>query len=75
MGVLVYLLSISLDELAGRSEETDDIVINNQKLYELYKKVNIFSDEDQQALIILLDSLVSRSKLNNVIGESQGIRQ
>ena len=72
---IVNLLGISLDELAGRSEEKDNIVINNQKLYELYKKVNILSDEDQQALIILLDSLVSRSKLNNVIGESQGIRE
>jgi len=72
---IVNLLGISLDELAGRSEEKDKIVINNQKLYELYKKVNILSDEDQQALIILLDSLVSRSKLNSVIGESQGIRQ
>lgn len=72
---IVDLLGISLDELAGRTKEKDNIVINNQKLYELYKKVNTLSDEDQQALIILLDSLVSRSELNNVIGQSQNIRQ
>ncbi|VAW45019.1 hypothetical protein MNBD_GAMMA03-222 [hydrothermal vent metagenome] len=66
---------MSLDELAGRKPEDDDIVINNQKLYELYKKVNILSDEDQKALIILLDSLVSRSQLNHVIGQSQEIRE
>jgi len=72
---IVDLLGISLDELAGRIETNDDIVINNQKLYELYKKVNHLSDEDQQALIILLDSLVSRSQFNQVIDQSQAIRQ
>ena len=69
------LLGVSLDALAGRTEQDDNIVINNQKLYELYKKVNILSDEDQQALIILLDSLVSRSQLNQVIGASETIRK
>jgi len=69
------VLGVSLDELADRTDHNDDIVINNQKLYELYKKVNLLSDEDQQALIILLDSLVSRSQLNKVIGQSETIRR
>jgi transcriptional regulator with XRE-family HTH domain len=72
---IANLLGVSLDELAGRTGQRDDIVINNQKLYELYKKVNLLSDEDQQALIILLDSLVARSQLNQVIGQSETIRK
>ncbi len=69
------LLGVSLDELAGRAKSRDDIVINNQKLYELYKKVNFLPDEDQSALIIVLDSLVSRAQLNKVMGESATIRR
>lgn len=69
------LLGVSLDELAGRTAINDDFVINNQKLYELYKKVNQLADDDQQALIILLDSLMARSKLNKLASESNMIRQ
>lgn len=69
------LLGVSLDELAGRTPIGDDIVINNQKLYELYKKVNQLSDNDQQALIVLLDSLVARSQLDKLASESDKIRQ
>lgn len=69
------LLGVSLDELAGRTAINDDIVINNQKLYELYKKVNQLADDDQQALIILLDSLMARSQLNKLATESDMIRQ
>jgi len=69
------LLGVSLDALAGRTAINDDIVINNQKLYELYKKVNQLADDDQQALIILLDSLMARSQLNKLATESDMIRQ
>jgi transcriptional regulator with XRE-family HTH domain len=72
---IANVLGVSLDKLADRTDSHDDIVINNQKLYELYKKVNLLSDEDQQALVILLDSLVSRSQLNHVIGQSKTIRK
>ena len=72
---IANVLGISLDELAGRTNQSDSIVINNQKLYELYKKVNILSDEDQQALIILLDSLISRSQMNHIVGESETLRK
>jgi transcriptional regulator with XRE-family HTH domain len=64
------ILDVSLDELAGRKEtEEDSASIRNPELHRLYKKVNQLSDEDQKALIILLDSLVKRSRVRKVMAE------
>ncbi len=68
------ILEVSLDTLAGRSEKEDNPAIHNAKLHELYKKVNQLPDEEQQALIILLDSLVARATLGRLVGESQKLR-
>jgi hypothetical protein len=38
-------------------------------LHRLYKKVDQLSDEDQKALMIVLDSLVKRSKVSQVMAE------
>jgi hypothetical protein len=64
------ILDVSLDELAGRKENDEDGAgIRNPELHRLYKKVNQLSDEDQKALIILLDSLVRRSRVRKVMAE------
>jgi transcriptional regulator with XRE-family HTH domain len=68
-------LDVSLDQLAGRTEKSDKVVIHNLKLHELYKKVNELSDEDQQALIVLLDSLVARADLQKLVSASQSMRK
>ena len=68
-------LDVSLDQLAGRTEKSDKVVIHNHKLHELYKKVNELSDEDQQALIVLLDSLVARADLQKLVSASQNMRK
>jgi transcriptional regulator with XRE-family HTH domain len=69
------LLDVSLDELAGRRESSDEVVIHNHKLHELYKKVNDLPDTDQQALIILLDSLIARSQMHKLVGKSEKLRK
>ena len=65
---LAEILDVSLDELVGRrplSQPT--IVVRNHRLHELYRQIDQLSDEDQQALIVLLDSLLKRSKLQKVL--------
>ncbi len=66
---LADILDVSLDELAGRKETNGDAKIHNPELHRLYKKVDQLSDEDQQALVIVLDSLVKRSKVSKVMAE------
>ena len=46
-----------------------DAKIHNPELHRLYKKVDQLSDEDQKALVIVLDSLVKRSRVSRVMAE------
>jgi RHS repeat-associated protein len=62
------ILDVSLDELAGRKESSGEATIHNHELHRLYKKVDQLSDEDQKALVIVLDSLVKRSRVSKVEG-------
>jgi len=61
---LAEILDVSLDELVGRKPLSQPaIVVRNHRLHELYAQIDQLSDEDQQALIVLLDSLLKRSRL------------
>ncbi len=61
------ILNVTLDELVGRTEATSEVVIQNPKLHTLYREINGLSDEDQRALVILLDSLIKRSQMGQVL--------
>lgn len=62
-------LGVSLDERAGRKEVSTENTIRNPELNRLYKKVDQLSDEDQKALLVVLDSLVKRSQVSKVMPE------
>ena len=66
---LADTLGVSLDELAGRKDVASETAIRNPELNRLYKKVDQLSDEDQKALVIVLDSLVKRSRVSRVMAE------
>lgn len=62
------ILEVSLDELVGRKEPDEDVLkIRNPELHSLYKEIDRLSDEDQQALVVLLDSLVKRSEFHRMM--------
>src|SRR3972149_5698121 len=66
---LADTLGVSLDALAGRKEGAGEGRVKNPELNRLYKKVDQLSDEDQKALVIVLDSLVKRSRVRKVMAE------
>lgn len=66
---LADTLGVTLDELAGRKNVTAEAKIRNPELNRLYGKVDQLSDEDQKALVIVLDSLVKRSRVSKVMAE------
>lgn len=66
---LADILGVTLDEMAGRTESTTQATIRNPELNRLYRKVDQLSDEDQKALLVVLDSLVKRSRVSQVMGE------
>jgi transcriptional regulator with XRE-family HTH domain len=63
------ILGVTLDELAGRTDAPSQAIIRNPELNRLCRKVDQLSDEDQKALVVLLDSLVKRSRMDQVMGE------
>ena len=67
---IAELLGISLDELAGNKDLGVEPQIRNHELHRLYKKVDQLSDEDQKALVIVLDSLVKRASVSRVMNEA-----
>ena len=66
---LADTLGVTLDELAGRKDVTAEAKIRNPELNRLYGKADQLSDEDQKALVIVLDSLVRRSRVSKVMAE------
>lgn len=64
---IANILQVSLDELAGMKAVSSEPLVHNPRLRELLKDVDGLPDEDQQALIILMDSLVKRSKISRVM--------
>jgi transcriptional regulator with XRE-family HTH domain len=69
IGRLADILGVSLDEIAGRKDVSSEAAIKNPELNRLCRKVDQLSDEDQQALVIVLDSLVKPSRVSKVMAE------
>ncbi len=61
------VLNVTLDELAGRTTTVQEPAVHNPKLHALLQDVDALPDADQQALIILMDSLVKRAKMDRVL--------
>jgi transcriptional regulator with XRE-family HTH domain len=61
------ILDVTLDELAARKDTDQQLKIHNPELHRLYLKVDQLSDEDQKALLVVLDSLVKRSRIRRVM--------
>jgi transcriptional regulator with XRE-family HTH domain len=63
------ILQIALDELAGRQEPSQDLKIRNHELRQLCQQCGALPDGDQQALIVMMDSLVKKSDMTKVIAK------
>ncbi len=62
------ILQVTLDELAGRTKPSPDMKIHNHELFSLYQHVDSLSDEDQKALVLVIDSFVKKSQMGKVMG-------
>jgi len=67
---LADILQVTLDELTGREDlENVEFRVHNPKLHRLYRQVDKLSEEDQGALVVLLDSLIKRSQVSQVMAD------
>lgn len=63
------ILQVTLDELAGRKPPSDDVKLKNYELHTLCQQADNLPDEDQQALILVIDSFVKKSQMAKVMGK------
>jgi len=63
---IAQVLQTSVDSLVGLEPPTEPR-IHNPRLHALYEQMDLLSDEDQQALIVLMDSLVKRSQMSKLM--------
>ena len=61
------ILQISLDELAGRTENISEPKIHNNELMNLYHQVDQLPDNEQQALILVIDSFVRNAQVGKAM--------
>jgi len=61
------ILQVSLDELVGRKEASSRVTIRNHELHQLVQQVDALPDEDQQALITVMDGLVKKTQFAQVL--------
>ena len=65
---LADILQVTLDELVGREEiQSVEFKVKNPKLHTLYREIDKLSNDDQNALEVLLDSLIKRSEMKKVL--------
>jgi len=57
------ILQVTLDELVGRKETTSEVAIRNHELHQLVQEVDALPDEDQRALMTVMDGLVKKTQL------------
>tara|TARA_B100000745_G_scaffold299691_1_gene251114 strand:+ start:143 stop:532 length:390 start_codon:yes stop_codon:yes gene_type:complete len=61
------ILQVSLDELAGRQPVSTEVKIHNHDLSKLYYQVDDLPDEDQKALVLVIDSFVKKTQMAKVM--------
>ncbi len=65
---LADVLQVSLDELVGRVDVNNNVKIRNHVLHELWQQADSLPDEEQKALITVINSFVKKSMVEKAIG-------
>ena len=68
------VLQVSLDELVGRKPVSSEVRIRNHTLNSLWQQADALPDEEQQALILVIDSFVKKTQVEKVISKRSNKR-
>ena len=61
------ILQVTLDELVGRKDPSDVAKIRNHELQILCQQADYLPDEEQKALILVMDGLIKKTQMAQVI--------
>ncbi len=54
----------------GRTKTNSEVKIRNHELHSLCQQVDNLADEDQQALILVMDGLVKKAQMSKLMGQA-----
>lgn len=63
------VLQVPLDELVGRTALSSEARIRNHSLNALWQQADTLPDQEQQALILVIDSFVKKSMVEKAVGK------
>ena len=61
------VLQVTLDELVGRTGPSSEVRLHNHDLDRLYREVDNLPDEDQHALLLVIDSFIKKAQMSKLI--------
>lgn len=64
------VFQVSLDELVGRKPLSGEARIRNHSLNVLWQQADTLPDQEQQALILVIDSFVKKSLVEKAVGKT-----
>ena len=65
------IVQVSMDELIGRTQDMTEPKTHNHELFSLCHQVDDLPDEDQQALILVIDSFIKKTQMTKVMGKAK----
>ena len=69
---IAQVLQVSIDSLVGLTAPSNAPLIHNPQLHAMVQQLDGLSDEDQQALLILMDSLLKRAHIAKLMTTNNG---
>lgn len=67
------VLQVSLDELVGRKPLSTESRIRNHSLNALWQQADTLPDQEQQALILVIDSFVKKAIVEKAVGKPANV--
>lgn len=67
------VLQVSLDELVGRKPLSTESRIRNHSLNALWQQADTLPDQEQQALILVIDSFVKKAMVEKAVGRPANV--
>jgi hypothetical protein len=68
------ILQVTQGELTGRREPTVDMKIHKYQLFTLNQQVDNLPDEDQHALILVIDDFVNKSQMARLFSQTRNTK-
>ncbi|MFA4796148.1 helix-turn-helix domain-containing protein [Leptospira kirschneri] len=69
---IALALEVSIDDLVSEKDNSKEIKFENKAFYEKIKLLDTFSEEERNAVNVVIDSILTKKKMLNLLKEHGG---